>query len=310
MKNVLLISVIIPMRNAESYISETLNSILQEKEIALEILLIDDASTDHSIEKVQQIRDNRIIIIDGHCQGIAAAFNRGLAKAQGDIIVRCDADDLYPSNRLKKQIEWLSKNPDFGAVCGRFATMDSKGKIVAELQQGQSSQEITQELCQGILKTHLGTYAIRRPILEELGGLRSYFQTAEDIDLQLRLGEVCRVWFLSEIMYYYRLHDDSITHQTNTVKREFFDGIAREFQQQRLTQGSDALQQRLAPSPPTGDTSIRTASEQIQGMLIGLSWQEHQQGKKLKALLIGFRAVLTRPSSLKAWRNLIVLAIK
>jgi glycosyltransferase involved in cell wall biosynthesis len=310
MKNKLLVSVIIPMRNAETFIQETLENIIQEKDIPLEIVVINDGSTDRSVEKVQELGDSRIIVVDGPCQGIALALNTGIKKSQGDIILRCDADDIYPPYRIKQQVEWLSKNPDFGAVCGRFSTIDSKGELVSELQKGTISQEITEELCQGIVRTSFCTYAVNRSILEKLNGFRPYFKTGEDVDLQLRLGEICRVYYLHDIVYKYRLHEQSVTHQTGTLDQEFFESIARECQRQRLNDGVDQIDLGKLPAYPQGSSPVKKASEHIQGMLIGLSWQEYQDGHNTKSVLTACRAIRVKPNSLSAWRNLVVLLLK
>src|SRR5437868_1666996 len=94
------ISVIIPTRNAERYIRSTLESVCAQRDVDLEIVVIDDGSTDRSIEIVREVNDPRIRIIPGPQRGISAAFNAGLAEARGELIARCDADDLYPPDRL------------------------------------------------------------------------------------------------------------------------------------------------------------------------------------------------------------------
>ncbi len=306
-----LVSVIIPMYNAEAFISATLDSILQERDISLEVVVVDDNSTDASLDRVGAIKDERVRVVNGPGKGIASALNAGLSKVRGEIIMRCDADDLYSSKRIKQQVELLAKYPEFGAVCGGFSTIDVKGRLIVNLKCGENAEEISEELKNGITRTHFCTFACRVEFLRALGGFRPYFKTAEDIDFQLRLGELCRVWYVPEIQYYYRLHDLSITHRQSNVEREFFEFIAREFQRQRHTQGSDELQRGSPPLLPLGvDTSVKTATEHIQGMLMGHAWQEHQAGHKWQALNIGVRSVITRPSNLTAWRSLLALAVK
>lgn len=306
-----LVSIVVPMYNAEAFISATIASILQERDIPLEVVVVNDGSTDTSLARVCAIDDQRVRVIPGPCNGIAAALNMGLAEARGEIIMRCDADDLYPPHRLAWQVEWLSKHPEFGAVCGSFSTIDTKGRTITSFYKDEDAQEITEELRNGGTRTHLCTFAIRTEVLQASGGYRQYFHTAEDIDLQLRLGELCRVWYVPDILYNYRLHDTSITHTQSNVEREFFEAIAREFQRQRRTQGSDDLQRDCPPTPPQGgdELAMKTA-EHTQGLLIGSAWQEHQAGHKPRALAIGIRSVITQPSNINAWRSLLALAVK
>ena len=303
------VSVIVPMRNAEAFISATLASILQELEVPLEVVVVDDGSTDASLDRVRAIDDERVQVINGPCKGVAAAMNAGLAVARGDIIVRCDADDLYPPQRLALQIDWLIRHSQFGAVCGGFSTIDAKGRLLAKLTEG-DAKEITEELRNGITRTHFCTFAVRAEVLRNVGGVRQYFQTAEDIDLQLRIGELCRVWYVPDIQYHYRLHQTSLTHTQSNVKREFFEFTAREFQKQRRMQGSDDLQRGYPPTPPQDSTKAMKAAEHVQGMLMGSAWQKHGSGHKLRSLTIGIRSVIAQPSNIVAWRSLLILAIK
>src|SRR2546423_15218001 len=106
------ISVLIPCRNAERYIRATLDSVLAQKDVGLEIVVIDDGSTDRSMDVVREVKDPRIRIIPGPQRGISAAFNAGLVAARGEIVARCDADDLYPPDRLAWQVKFLADHPE------------------------------------------------------------------------------------------------------------------------------------------------------------------------------------------------------
>ncbi len=306
-----LVSVTIPMYNAEPYISATLASILQERDIPLEVVVVNDGCTDASLDRVRAINDQRVRVIDGPCQGFVAAANVGLAAAQGDIIMRCDADDLYSPQRIKRQVDWLSRHPEFGAVGGNYSTIDVKGNLVTNFKCGETAEEITEELCNGITRNHFCTFAVRSEVLRASGGGRPALKISADIDLQLRIGELCRVWYLPDIEYYYRLHDTSLTHTQSNVEREFFDSTVVEFQRQRRTQGSDDLQRGCPPpTPPQGSTKALKSGEHIQGLLIGSAWAEHEAGHKQRALAIGMRSVIAQPNSIEAWRSLLALAVK
>lgn len=308
--NQAMISVIMPVYNAERYIMAALSSILCETAIPLEVIVVNDGSTDHSLEKVRKLSDPRIRIVDNWSKGIAEALNTGLALAEGQFIVRCDADDLYPARRIAQQISWLSQNPDFGAVCGGYAAIDPKGLPLVAFDDSRLAEEITQELCAGYTRTHFCTYAIRTDILRSLGGFRSYFTTGEDIDLQFRLGEACRVWYQPGIHYHYRLHRASITHTKSSAEREFFDAIAREFQIQRQKTGQDDLQRGIPPLPPNCTSRPLSAARHIQKFLLWRAWYEHQAGQRWQALTTGMRSALMLPSDLSTWKSVFALAVK
>lgn len=304
-----LVSILMPVYNAEKFVTAALTSLLAEQTIPLEVIVVDDGSTDLSIEQINRLGDNRVQILYSKHHGTATALNMALSTAHGEIIMRCDADDLYPSGRISDQVEWLSSHPEFGAVCGNFATVDPKGRLVLTMSCGDEPLEITHELHSGITRTHLGTYAINADVLKTIGGFRPYFRSGEDIDLQLRIAETCRVWYQPVVRYYYRLHQTSLTHTMNSSEREFFDTIARTFCHQRRDRGSDDLQQGCPPTAPRSQL-VLNANDHIQGLLFGRSWQEHASGRKLKAVITGLHALWLRPQNLAAWRNIIALILK
>lgn len=299
------------MRNAESYVVQTLDSLLVEKDVDIEVIVINDNSTDQSLARVLSVRDDRIHIIDGPGLGISACLNVGLAASRGDILMRCDADDLYPAGRLRNQVAWLDANPEYGAVCGGFSTMDIDGRLIAELGTGTKIANITEELKAGVTRTTLCSYAMRRSVIQIVGGFRPYFETAEDIDFQLRLGEVANVMYLPQIHYCYRLHDSSITHTQANSRRVFFDNTARTFLEQRRVSGQDDLQRGNPPKPSTDHLDPPGAvGKQIQGMLIGAAWNEHGVGNRLNAIIIGCRALKYDPCNVGVWRSLLALVLK
>ncbi len=308
-----LVSVIVPMRNAEAYVTATLESILQEMSLPLEIVIVDDGSTDSSTDCVRGVGDPRVRLIPGPCEGISAALNLGFEAAKGEILMRCDADDVYPPGRIAHQVNWLGRNPEFGAVCGNYSTIDSRGALVVRHDCGREATEITQELRNGVTRTHLCTFAIRSSFYRQLSGFRPYFKTAEDIDFQLRLGETCKVLYLPNSFLNYRLHDASVTHRKRSEEREFFDRMARVFQQQRLRQGADDLEKGCPPEPPLDDgtgATCRSAETHILNLLIGASWREYHQGNKLAALKLSLRAIRDYPTAGRAWRSLAALLFK
>lgn len=307
-----LVSVVVPMRNAEAWVAEAIASILQGADAALEVVVVDDGSTDRSRERALQGGDARVRLIDGPCKGIAASLNAGLAAARGDLLMRCDADDLYPAGRIASQVAWLDAHPEHGAVCGAFSTIDARGQIVARLLAEQDAErlDIEEELRRGITRTHLCTYAIRRAALDRAGPFRDWFETGEDIDFALRLGEACRVGYLPHNAYLYRLHDASVTHRQRSARRLFYEQSARAFQAQRREHGSDALMQGRPPEPPPGEGGdSASAHAHIRGMLIGQSWLELKKRRTRAALGLAWRACLATPLAPAGWWNLLKLML-
>ena len=306
-----LVSVIMPMRNARPFVADALRSVLRQDGVELEIIVVDDGSTDGSGDVVRAMDDARIRMVIGPGKGIAAAFNTGLAAARGELLARCDADDLFAPERLKWQVELLNRMSDFGGVCGYYSTIDPRGKFVAEKNGEYPPEEVTQELRTGIGRSHMCAYLFRTDVIRKLGGCRTWFVTAEDRDLQFRLPDVARVWYEPRPAYIYRLHDASITHTKASRLKEFYNDAAREFQEQRAAGLIDDLDRGQPPDVPvfTNGEALSSAAE-IQHLLISRAWRSHRAGKRSEAISDGWKACLARPLGFFAWKSFVMLMLK
>lgn len=112
-----LVSVIIPVYNAAEYLLESILSICNQTYLQLEIIVVDDASTDASVSIVQQISDSRIILVKNEINsGLAESVNKGIRLARGSYIARMDADDISLPARIQNQVKFLELNPEVGIV--------------------------------------------------------------------------------------------------------------------------------------------------------------------------------------------------
>ena len=306
------LTVIVPMRNAQGYVGDTLRSVLSETGHALEVVVIDDGSTDGSAAEVAALNDPRVRVIPGPQRGIAAAVNAGLAAARGEVVIRCDADDLLVPGRIDVQLAALDQRPDAVAVCGGYETIDARGRSIAVLPTGDAPADIRDELCEGVTRTHLGTFAIRRAALNQLGGARDYFVGTEDIDLQLRLGCLGPVCYAPAPVYRYRLHDASSTHTQPSPQREFLTEQARRFVRQRVATGTDDLDRGVAQAPPTGQPhdAAMSAREQACSMQISRAWRLRRDRHRLSAVAAMTRVVVGHPLSARAWKQWVWMLAK
>lgn len=315
-----LISVLMPMRNAAEYVQQAVHSVLEQGDgpegVDLELIVVDDGSTDDSAAIVEAFQDSRIRLLPGPERGIPAAMNAALAAARGTFVARCDADDFYMPGRLRSQLDFLQEQPAYGVVCGRFAIVSTRGKVVAELgctaSDGRetASREITSRLRRGQLSASFNTYLIRTRLARSIGGFRDFFISGSDVDFQLRLAEVCRTWWQSRCQYAYRLHDSSITHTQSSLQRQFFEEAARRMQRQRMRGGKDDLQRGRPPVVPKGTAPPSGASEHLRDLLLGQAWREHRSGRRYAALRKGVHALVLDPGRLEIWRSVAALAIQ
>lgn len=307
----LLVSVVVPMHNAEKFISATLESILSEKETPIEVIVVNDKSSDRSLDRVLAVDDDRVRVIEGPGRGAAGAMNAGFGDARGAIVMFCDSDDLYSRGRIRSQARWLESHPEYDGVCGIFSTIDSKGKFIAQMQCGDTPADITDELANGKMRTSLCTYAIRSALVRKLGGFREFFDAGYDLDYQLRLCELGRIAYLPENWYFYRIHASSITHTQPSLLREFFEQTALSLQRQRRASGLDDLQKGHPPAKPDFERAVvHTAPQHIQTQLLSVAWGAHRRGRKVAALQTALRALVANPLSVRGWKDVFALVLK
>ena len=141
------ITVLMPVRNGERYIKESIDSVLNQTLTDFEFLIIDDGSTDRTVEIIQGYTDKRIRLVRKEHQFIQN-LNEGLELASGSYIARMDADDIMHTERLRIQLKRMKKNPDI-TVCGTWA-------------------KIFSDKCNERNVSHLGYGIIHEPVLELL----------------------------------------------------------------------------------------------------------------------------------------------
>ncbi len=209
------ISVILPVYNGEAYLSEAIESILNQTFRDFEAIIIDDGSKDGSLAILEEIaaRDPRVRVVSRENRGLVATLNQGIELARAPLIARMDADDISLPERFEKQVAYMDAHPECVAL-GTFVTfVDPRGRPLSDTWFQQSTHEeidgshIRAERCQ---LCHPSTM-IRTEAIRSVGGYRDAFVSAEDFDLWLRLGELGNLENLPEILLYYRQHPLQVT---------------------------------------------------------------------------------------------------
>lgn len=124
-----MISVVIPLYNKEQSIASTLQTVLNQTYQGFEVVIVDDGSTDHSVEELTKVLDPRIRLIHQNNAGVSAARNRGIAEAQGEYIAFLDADDEWKPDYLKTQYELTQKYPECCVFACNYEFKDTQGKV-------------------------------------------------------------------------------------------------------------------------------------------------------------------------------------
>jgi glycosyltransferase involved in cell wall biosynthesis len=127
----MLVSVVIPAFNAERFIGETITSALSQTHRALEIIVVDDGSSDQTAALVRQLqsRDSRLFLYQQENRGSADARNSGIAHAKGELIAFLDADDLWHPTKIEKQVSAFQRDPNIGLVYTWSRMIDAEGMV-------------------------------------------------------------------------------------------------------------------------------------------------------------------------------------
>ena len=212
------ISVMMPAYNTGRFVGEAIQSILDQTLDDLELIIIDDGSTDDSLQVIQRYAklDRRIRFVSRENRGITASRNEALAMATGEYLANIDSDDVSRPDRLARQASYLDEHPECVLVCCRMQVIDPDGDPIRVI-----NLESTHEEIDAIFMGRPGFFIpvpmmVRRNALLEIGGFCEEFALAEDRDMCLRLAERGRLANLPEVLYAYRQHVGSVcrTHPT------------------------------------------------------------------------------------------------
>ena len=223
------VSVIMPVYNGEKFVGEAIESILNQTFSDFELIIIDDASTDGTLEVVRKFPDGRIRIIRNHENiGIARSRNKGLREAQGEYIAVHDSDDISYPERFELQVKFLDNHPEVAAVGSWYVVIDENGEELERVKLWTRDDDIKAVLLKKNQFAH-GAMMIRKECLKAVGGYR-HIERCEDYDLCLRLAERYKLANLPRFLYKYRRHPGQAV---NDELLEFYAQMVREAAEER-----------------------------------------------------------------------------
>ncbi len=212
-KNRNLVSVVLPVYNAAPYLSEAIQSILNQTYQNFELIIIDDASTDNSWAIITQFaqQDKRIRTLRNERNlKLSKTLNRGIEHASGVYIARMDADDISLPDRLEKQVAYMDMHPEVGISGGSMEIMHAAGDVFAKRTYHLNDQDIRSHIFRYSPYSH-PLIIMRKTILDKVGGYRDEYNPAEDYELYFRIGAVSKFGNLSDTLLKYRVVDKSMT---------------------------------------------------------------------------------------------------
>lgn len=211
-----LISVIMPVYNTAPFLKEAIESILHQTEGDFELIIINDASTDNSLEVINNVSDSRIRIINNEKNlGLAVSLNKGIRSATGKYIARMDGDDIALPTRFEEQLKTIKTGDKKTVVCSICLLIDENGNKIGKWKDDSkycSPTEIRKQLPNNNCIVHPSIF-VRKDLLAD------FFydpeqQESEDYDLWLRMAsDEVKFVKLSQPLVLHRIRKHSFTRQ-------------------------------------------------------------------------------------------------
>jgi glycosyltransferase involved in cell wall biosynthesis len=283
-----------PVYNAEKYLREAVESILNQTFTDFEFLIIDDGSTDGSLAILQHYadRDARIRVFGRSNLGIPRTLNELAERSRGEYIARMDADDISLPERLSRQMEYLHNHPDCVLVASPAQVIDPDGDPVCIWFSSRTHEEIDAHNLLGYRGTALchPSVLMRREALLRVGGYDESYRLGEDLDLFLKMAEIGRLANLPEIHFKYRSHQ---TSYTKTRAREDMHDLLRINVEARRRRGLPP-QGKLGGKPVERGVPVRNPFETW-------GWQALHAGNVATARKHACKSLARAPFSIKSW---------
>jgi len=282
------VSVLMCVYNTEAYLAEAVESILNQKFRDFEFIIVDDGSTDGSLDLLNRYaaQDGRIRVCAGPHAGISRARNTTLKEARGEYCAIMDSDDIAVPERIEMQVNFLKANPQYAAVGCSFLLVDPDGLPLRELIPAPDHENIWKRLL--VSKQGAGGGAtFRRDAMLAVGGFREHLIIAEDLDILLRLGEKYKLANLPDILLKHRLHPESTCHSTDwNAAMNCVRGIL-----------ADAYARMELGAPPEPEYKQLTPQQRYRLW----SWWASNNGFTQSARKYAVKSLRTAPLSVKSW---------
>src|SRR5262245_46415024 len=222
------VSVIIPTHNRAEFLRTAIQSVLDQTFQDLEIIVVDDASTDHTPSVVASFEDPRVSYVRHAAnRQVAEARNTGVQRARGELIAFLDDDDRWSPTTLAEQVEILDASaPTVGAVYTAFEQVDTTTKkIVATIRPGKRGH-ILHELCEKNWIGTASTVCVRRECFDRVGLFDTSLEFGEEYDMWIRIAHAFDFRYIDKVLVRYGVHANRLS--TNYARR--INGVLRQLE--------------------------------------------------------------------------------
>ncbi len=244
------ISVIMSNYNGEKKLSQTIESILKQTLQEFELIIIDDGSSDNSIEIIKKYNDERIkLIINENNLGLTKNLIKGVNQSKAKYIARIDVGDYWDGSKLEKQYNFLENNPDY-VICATQANYFDKNGVVNKSWFSVNDKDIRKRFI-----SHEGIFEHSSIMFRNIINYRKQFIYSQDLDLYLRISFFGKLYCIDEPLTYSEINLNGITLKKRYLQRQY-QKWAYKFYNQRLKRGSDDIDDGVIQIISIRDTKI------------------------------------------------------
>jgi len=211
-----LVTVITPAFNRAEYITEAVESVLSQSYPHVQLVVVDDGSSDGTFEILQKFEAEQKLELLSHAnrqnKGQSSALNLGLRAAKGEYIVILDSDDYLHKDKIRDQVAYLETHPEFGMVYGQAMAVSENGQHLFPLPP--DNHQETGDPNDLLLDCYMalpGGAMVRSKVFQQAGFFEERFRAGQDHDMILRIAEIAPYKFLKGIVFFYRKHEESIS---------------------------------------------------------------------------------------------------
>ena len=214
------VTVSMPARNAGRFIADAVASVLRQEGVDLELIVVDDASSDDTSAIVQGMGDPRLRLVrNARRAGVAACHNMVVRQSTAPFVAHVDADDVILPSALATLVRALERSPEAGQCYCHYLRIDASGKWFAHSPARQRELLLAQRpsgldyrralICHGMVVNTLRTY--RRTALDVVGPFDERLDYAVDYDMAVRIADQFDIVLAPEFLYLVRIHDSNLT---------------------------------------------------------------------------------------------------
>jgi glycosyltransferase involved in cell wall biosynthesis len=297
-----LVSVIVPCYNCARFVREGVDSVLSQTGGQVEVIVVDDGSTDESAQILATYGD-RIRVLTQKNAGVAAARNAGLRAARGEFIAFLDADDVWLPGKVAAQVGYLRRHADIGLVYANWRVWrpddDGVWRVPAQLARSTGAQDDIDARRSGWLYNqlledcviHTSSALMRRSLAVRVGFFDAALRCGEDYDYWLRASRETRIDKLTGCYSLYRMHAASVTSRPNPVSH-----------------GAFVIERAVATWGYVGPDGSRTEPRRVRDVVaklwFDLGYQNYRAGDPRTARRCFVESLKRRPAHLRGWLRL------